>query len=173
MNFHAFERFVARQPLPDDSLGVVHAEEQNSDYESGVALIAGEQWRIRTARITPTKPGAFVAVWKRDDNGSTRPFTVEESLSGLLVFVEDRGEDRAGGRERFGAFRFTPEQLISLGYVSSGPRSGKRGFRVYPSWCTDLNPQALRTQRGQAAAFVEFPSTCAASPAALLGTASR
>lgn len=157
VNFHAFERFVARQPVPDDSSGIVHAEEQNSDYESGVALIAGQQWRIRTARITPTKPGAFVAVWKRDVSGSTRPFTAAESLSGLLVFVEDG--------ERFGVFRFTPEQLISLGYVSSGPSQGKRSFRVYPPWCTQLNPQALRTQRGQAAAFVELPSTCAAGPA--------
>ncbi|MDR6638893.1 MepB family protein [Paenarthrobacter nitroguajacolicus] len=165
MNFHAFERFVARQSSPDDSRGVVHAEEQNSDYESGVALIDGQQWRIRTARITPTKPGAFVAVWKRDNSGSTRPFTAAESLSGLLVFVE------VG--ERFGAFRFTPEQLISLGYVSSGSRQGKRGFRVYPPWCTDLNPQALRTQRGQAPAFVELPSTCAAGPAPATGGASR
>ncbi|MFC8523647.1 MULTISPECIES: MepB family protein [Micrococcaceae] len=34
---------------------------------------------------------------------------------------------------------------------------GKRGFRVYPAWCTDLISQASRTQRAQAAAFSELP----------------
>ncbi|MDQ0634290.1 hypothetical protein QFZ40_002199 [Arthrobacter pascens] len=107
-----------------------------------------EQWRIRTARITPTKSGAFVAVWKRDEGGSIRPFTADESMSGLLVFVEEQ--------ERFGVFQFTPAHLISLGYVSSELHPGKRAFRLYPAWCTDLNPQALCTQRGQAAAFTEL-----------------
>lgn len=126
----------------------VHPEEQNSEYESGIALIGEEWWRIRTARITPTKPGAFVATWTRDDKGKTRPFTVDESQSGLLVFVADG--------EHFGVFRFTSEDLKSLGYVTSGHHPGKRGFRVYPSWCTGLNPQASRTQRAQASAFEEL-----------------
>jgi len=168
VNFHAFHRFLSHQPPADDTQPIVQPEDQNSDYESGIALVSGQWWRIRAARITPTKPGAFVAVWKRDEHGATRPFTAGESLAGLLVFVEDRVE----GEERFGMFRFTPEQLVSLGYVSSSSKAGKRGFRVYPSWCTGLKSQALRTQRGQAAAFVEFPSTGASRPTHA-GAASR
>lgn len=148
MNFHAFKRFISLAPAPADAQPVIQIEEQNSDYESGVALIGKEQWRIRTARITPTKSGAFVAVWKRDEGGSTRPFTADESMSGLLVFVEEQ--------ERFGVFQFTPAYLISLRYVSSELHPGKRGFRLYPAWCTNLNPQAIRTQRAQAAAFTEL-----------------
>jgi len=147
VNFRAFSRFIDFAPSPANAL-VIQAEEQNSDYESGIALIGEDRWRIRTARITPTKPGAFVAVWTRGEDGSTRPFTAEESLAGLLVFVEDQ--------DRFGVFQFTPVHLVSAGYVSSGLRPGKRGFRVYPAWCTDLNPQASRTQRVQAAAFTEL-----------------
>lgn len=129
-------------------LMTVEPEEQNSDYESGVATIDGKQWRVRTARITPTKPGAFVAVWTRSSNGNTRPFAHDETLDGLLVFVE---ED-----DQFGVFTFTPQQLVDLGYVSSSSKKGKRGFRVYPSWCQGLNSQALRTQRAQASAFTSF-----------------
>lgn len=148
MTFHALDRFLAVAAVSDGALSIVQAEEQNSDYESGIALIGKEWWRIRTARITPTKPGAFVALWTRDEGGATRSFTADEAMSGLLVFVEDE--------ERFGVFRFTAAYLISLGYVTSEAHPGKRGFRVYPSWCSRLNPQASRTQHAQAAAFEEL-----------------
>lgn len=148
MNFHAFRRFVTLAPAAAELQPVIQIEEQNSDYESGVAHIGKEQWRIRTARITPTKPGAFVAVWKRDEGGSTRPFTADESLSGLLVFVAEQ--------ERFGVFQFTTAHLTTLGYARSELHPGKRGFRLYAPWCSDLNPQASRTQRAQAAAFFEL-----------------
>ncbi|WP_284974420.1 MepB family protein [Arthrobacter sp. efr-133-TYG-104] len=83
---------------------------------------------------------------------TAKPFTAEESMAGLLVFVEEQ--------ERFGVFQFTTAHLISLGYVSSDLIPGKRGFRVYPAWCTDLNAQASRTQRAQGVAFDElFPGT--------------
>ena len=149
VNFHAFKRFIDLVSAPADAQPVIQGEEQNSDYESGIVRIGTEQWRIRTARITPTKPGAFVAVWKRSENGMTRPFTADESMSGLLVFVAEKA--------RFGVFKFTTADLVTLGYVSSDRYPGKRGFRVYPAWCTDLNSQASRTQRAQAAAFSELP----------------
>jgi hypothetical protein len=78
-------------------------------------------------------------------------FTADESLSGLLVFVEEQ--------ERFGVFQFTKPHLISLGYVSSDLHPGKRGFRAYPAWWTGLNSQASRTQRAQGAAFSVLPQS--------------
>jgi hypothetical protein len=125
----------------------VRPEAQNSDYESGVVQIAGERWHIRSARITPTKPGAFVAFWQRAAEGATAPFTDDDAAAGLLVFVH---ED-----ERRGVFRFTGAHLAELG-VTSGARPGKRGFRVYPKWCTGLNVRAASTQRAQARAFMEY-----------------
>lgn len=125
----------------------VTPEAQNSDYESGIAEIDGELWHIRTARNTPTKPGAFVAFWQRDEAGDTAPFTSEDAAAGLLVFVE-----QAGGR---GVFRFTRHHLADLG-ITTGKRPGKRGFRVYPTWCTGLNRQATTTQNAQAPAFHEY-----------------
>jgi hypothetical protein len=143
MGFNAFADYSARACLAAE----VIPETQNSDYESGIVQIGEEAWRIRTARNTPTKPGAFVAFWQRNVAGNTTPFSDDDPAAGLLVFVEQH--------DRRGVFRFTRAHLTELG-VTSGRRQGKRGFRVYPSWCAGLNIQATITQRAQAPAFQEF-----------------
>ncbi|MCI1643996.1 MAG: MepB family protein [Bifidobacterium crudilactis] len=143
MPFTAFENYASCSGLTV----AVTAEDQNSDYESGLARIQDELWHIRTARNTPTKPGAFVAFWRRCADGTTAPFTSADPSSGLLVFVHHEG--------RRGVFRFTKTHLDQLG-ITAGTRSGKRGFRVYPSWCTGLNASATKTQREQAQAFQIF-----------------
>lgn len=125
--------------------GSPRPEDQNGGYESGTVAIGSELWRIRTARVTPKKPGAFVAVWTRDDSGATRPFGSDEAVDGLLVFVQEE--------ERFGVFRFTASLLESLGITHSSSQPGKRGFRVYPRWSKNLNPQASRAQEAQSTAF--------------------
>ncbi|WP_374948051.1 MepB family protein [Agreia sp.] len=140
--FRAFEAYAIDMGLA----AAVTPEAQTSDYESGVAQIGEETWHIRTARNTPTKPGAFVAFWRREADGTTAPFRDDDPAAGLLVFVAQQG--------RRGVFRFTGAQLAELG-IASGRKPGKRGFRVYPSWCAHLNAQAMSTQRAQAAAFHE------------------
>lgn len=144
MQFSAFEAYAAQVGT---TVSVI-PEAQNSDYESGIAHIGGETWHIRTARNTPNKPGAFVAFWQRDVNGLTIPFDESDPAAGLLVFVEQQGSRR-------GVFRFTGAHLAELG-ITSGGSPGKRGFRVYPSWCAGLNSQATATQRSQASAFQEY-----------------
>ncbi|OCI32910.1 MepB family protein [Oerskovia enterophila] len=143
MQFSAFETYAAE-------VGVTFAatpETQNGDYESGIAQIGGVAWHIRTARNTPTKPGAFVGFWQRAVDGTTTPFSDDDLAVGLLVFVEQQ--------DRRGVFRFTGAHLAELG-ITSGRQPGKRGFRVYPSWCAGLNTQAAATQRAQAPAFEEY-----------------
>ena len=126
----------------------LRCEEQNSDYEAGVVMLDDSLWRLRTARVTPTKPGAFVAAWKRDESGGTTPFTEHDEALGLMVFVRDD--------EQFGVFRFTNPHLLKLGVLASATSTGKRGFRVYPSWSAGLNPQASRTQHRQSEAFIRL-----------------
>ncbi|GJN43838.1 hypothetical protein CAT723_23170 [Corynebacterium ammoniagenes] len=55
-----FEDYVRQHGLNAD----VVPKSQTSDYESGVVTMEGANWHIRTARNTPTKPGAFVAFWR-------------------------------------------------------------------------------------------------------------
>ena len=145
MAFSAYERY--RRQSQTEQAQVV-PEEQGSDYEAGRVALSSGQWRIRTARITPSKPGAFVAVWRRSTSGTAEPFDVSDECDGLIVFVVDG--------HRFGMFKFTRDHLTELGVVQSSHAPGKRGFRVYPSWSTSLNAQAVRTQRAQAKAFVDL-----------------
>lgn len=147
MRFSAFGWYVEHVLGRQDGLVRVEPEEQNSDYESGTTTIDGQRWRLRTARVTATKPGAFVAVWRRSRQGNTEPFPADESVAGLAVFVE-QGANR-------GVFWFTGEHLRELGITSSERQAGKRGFRVYPAWCAGLNREAARSQAAQAAAFVQ------------------
>ena len=143
MQFDAFAVYSAEAGVTAE----VIPEPQTSDYESGVTQFDGEAWHIRTARNTPTKLGAFVAFWRRGSDGTTMPFSEDDPAAGLLVFVNQN--------DRRGVFRFTGAHLSELG-ITSGKRPGKRGFRVYPSWCAGLNPRAETTQRAQARAFQEF-----------------
>jgi hypothetical protein len=143
VDFKAFRMWAGKVGAPV----LVNAEPQSSDYESGLAHVEGSQWHIRTARTTPAKPGAFVAFWRRGEDGETHPFVTEHVASGLLAFVEQQGKR--------GVFRFTVDHLVELGIVSDGG-SGKRGFRVYPPWCVSLNPQAQAVQGMQSPAFEEY-----------------
>lgn len=145
MAFNALARYLSLTPESSANPRLVAVEEQNSNYESAVVQWADQLWRIRTARITNTKPGAFLACWTRNAAGQTVPFSAAEPMAGLIVFVEEG--------EQFGIFKFPREQLHDLGVTSSEISPGKRGFRVYPSWCTALNPQARRTQLAQSSAF--------------------
>ena len=145
MQFRALSKFFDIVGDRYGTPGVSQPEEQNGEYESGTVTIGAELWRVRTARVTPKKPGAFVAVWQRDEAGETVPFTAEEDIDGLLVFIDDAG--------RFGVFRFTALHLESLGVTRSSEYPGKRGFRLYPSRSENLNSQARRTQKAQSAAF--------------------
>ncbi len=145
MQFTAYESFLAIVGDGEGDLGRPQPEAQGGEYESGTAMLGSERWRVRTARVTPKKPGAFVAVWMRDESGDTRPFDTEDTVSGLLVFVREG--------ERFGVFRFTSAQLDALGVTRSDRHPGKRGFRVYPSWSENLNRRAAQTQAAQASAF--------------------
>lgn len=145
MSFSAFQDFVTLVDGRYGDPGEPHAEDQNGDYESGTVVLGTKTWRIRTARITPKKSGAFVAVWCRDEQGDTRPFDSSESISGLLVFVREE--------QHFGVFRFSTDMLERMGVTRSERHPGKRGFRVYPSWSSGLNRHAQKAQRDQVSVF--------------------
>lgn len=147
--FPALWRFVTAGDTDPGAVRLrVTPEQQGSNYEAGVALIDGQLWRVRTARITPTKPGAFVAVWRRAESGDTEPFPETDTVMGLLVFVDDGPMS--------GVFRFSQAHLARLGVTSGPVRAGKRGFRVYPEWCAGLNPTAMKAQADQASAWTSL-----------------
>ena len=103
--------------------------------------------KYRKAKITPKKVGCFVALWKRDSEGKTIPFDASDLFDFYLIEVEDDINK--------GIFVFSKSILIQNKILSSD-KEGKRGFRLYPSWCVSLNSQAMKTQNWQLPYFVNL-----------------
>jgi hypothetical protein len=95
----------------------------------------------RRAKITPTKVGQFVTLWKRNEMGITCPFSESDVFDNLIVFCRKE--------TLLGYFLFPKSVLIEKGFIRSSHHAGKRGFRVYPIWDKATSRQALKTQQWQ------------------------
>ena len=122
------------------------AEEESREYSACTFNLNTISVKFRSAKITPTKTGQFVTLWKRDSSGITQP---HEDSDRIDVFVISVRKDNL-----FGQFVFPKSALIEHGILSTGTKEGKRGFRVYPSWDITTNKQAQSTQRWQLEFFI-------------------
>lgn len=149
----AVQPLVARA-LADRSIEVlsVAPEPDNASYGAQILATSAGTIRIRAGNVTPTKAGVFIAVWRRLESGQTGPFTHSDGVDFLLVTAQEN--------ERAGAFLIPTATLATRSIVSVAGKGGKRGFRLYPPWLTELNPQASRSQRWQA----EFFQTLSTQP---------
>lgn len=105
--------------------------------------------KYRVAKITPTKTGQFVTLWKRMGNGPIEPYNNSDSID--LCIISVRKENL------FGHFVFPKSTLSKHGIITDGGKEGKRGFRVYPPWDKATNKQAQATQKWQLNFFLEIP----------------
>ncbi len=104
--------------------------------------------RFRTAKITPTKIGQFVTLWKRLETGIIAPFENTDSIDLVIINV-------ANGNQ-FGQFIFHKSVLCKQGILTVDNKEGKRGFRVYPPWDKTTNAQAIKTQKWQLNYFLDL-----------------
>lgn len=102
----------------------------------------------RTAKITPTKIGQFVSIWKRNEFGVTTPHHMNDNFDFMIINCESGSLN--------GQFIFSKQILLEKHIISSSLKEGKRGFRVYPPWEAAFNDQARKTQKWQAKYFVDF-----------------
>ncbi len=123
-------------------------EADNAEYGAAISAIGRSPGRFRVGKLTPTKVGLFVTVWRRSLGGSTEPLPAEECIDVLVVCVREDS--------RFGAFAFPKAALVKHGVVSVGGAGGKRGFRVYPPWSATTNRQAKKSQQWQCSYFFEM-----------------
>lgn len=127
----------------------VTAEREGFDYAACTFKINNKTVKFRSAKITPTKIGQFVTLWKRNEQtGETAPYDVADEVDVFIVSA------RSG--ERLGQFVFQKNLLLQQGILSSENAGGKRGFRVYPPWDVTDNPTAKKTQAWQKNYFVEL-----------------
>ena len=125
------------------------AEAESSEYGACIFSLNARNIRFRVAKITPTKTGQFVTLWKRSSEGITQPYDATDPVD---FFVISARKD-----EYFGQFIFPKSILCEKNVFSTNGKGGKRGIRVYPPWDKTTNKQASKTQEWQIKYFLEMP----------------
>ncbi|MCS5349055.1 MepB family protein [Staphylococcus aureus] len=123
-------------------------EKYNKEYEALTFNYKEMIYKSRLAKKTPNKSGYFVTCWTKDEDNYNRPYKIDEFADYLIIAVIDS--------ELNGYFLFPKEALGEKGILASSKYQGKMAFRVYPTWCNDLNRTAQRTQNWQCNYFFEY-----------------
>jgi len=127
----------------------LYAESESKEYDGYRFLLNNKKICYRKAKITPTKTGQFVTLWKRNEKGITTPFDYSDNIDFVIISV--RKDDL------FGQFIFPKAVLIDKSIFSSSSSKGKRAIRIYPPWNITESKQARNTQNWQLDYFLEFP----------------
>lgn len=123
---------------------------ESKEYAACSFVLNGKTILQRVSKITPTKTGQFVTIWKRNDSGITEPFDNLDEFD--FVIITARSESN------FGQFIFPKSVLADKGIITRNGKTGKRGIRVYPPWDVATNMQAVKTQRWQTNYFLTIKS---------------
>ena len=126
----------------------VETELESREYFAHNFELSGQKIKFRTAKITPTKTGQFVTIWKRNEKGITEPFDISDEIDLFIIATRKEAE--------FGLFVFPRNVLYENKILSDKNRDGKRGIRVYPSWDLTTNKQAQKTQLWQTKYFLDI-----------------
>ncbi|WP_333853787.1 MepB family protein [Epilithonimonas sp.] len=105
-------------------------------------------FKFRKSKLTPKKIGQFVTFWKRDSDGKTVPFDINDDFDFYLISIEEN--------ENSGFFIFSKAVLEKQDLISSENKTGKRGFRVYADWHFPNNKQAVKTKDWQTKYFINY-----------------
>jgi hypothetical protein len=119
---------------------------ESKEYGACTFVLNGKTIQQRVSKITQTKTGQFVTIWKRNKDGITEPFDYEDNFDFVII--------TARNDENFGQFIFPKLVLADKGIISRNSIEGKRGIRVYPPWDITTNKQAEKTQNWQTKYFV-------------------
>lgn len=123
-------------------------ESESKEYAACSFNLNEKTVTSRVSKITPTKTGQFVTLWKRNSKGVICPHHINEATD---LYVINCFKEKL-----FGQFIFSKEILLEKGILNSVGKKGKLGFRVYPSWDKVENNQAQKTQKWQLDYFLEI-----------------
>lgn len=124
-------------------------EKESQEYGASAFRMNNLNIEFRIAKITPTKIGQFVTIWKRIGDGPIQPFDMADPFDLIVISVRTS--------THFGQFVFPKTVLSEKGIVSKNEKGGKRAIRVYPPWDIPDNKQANQTQKWQLPYFFEIP----------------
>jgi hypothetical protein len=123
-------------------------EIESAEYSACYFKLNELSVRFRKAKITPTKIGQFVTLWKRLESGVIAPFENTDSIDLVIINVIHDNQ--------YGQFIFPKSVLCEQGILTVNNKEGKRGFRVYPPWDKTTNKQAIKTQNWQLNYFLDL-----------------
>lgn len=123
-------------------------EIESEEYGAFVFEMNNRCIKFRAGKITPTKIGQFVTLWKRDENGVIEPHDLADPVDFFVVSVRSA--------ERLGQFVFPKMILFEKDIISKDGKGGKRAMRIYPPWDIADSRQAKKTQEWQLVHFFEI-----------------
>jgi len=128
--------------------GLINLKVNSESVEYGACSFDLDENKMihRVSKITPTKVGQFVTIWKRNKNSVTEPFDISDDFD-FIAITSKSGDN-------IGQFIFPKLVLVDKGIITQNGKGGKRGIRVYPPWDTVTSKQAEKTQSWQTNYFV-------------------
>ncbi|MCV2484242.1 MepB family protein [Flavobacterium sp. SH_e] len=146
MNFTgaSSDLLLAKETIFDKAsleLSSLQKEAESDEYNAYRFQINNKNICYREAKITPTKTGQFVTLWKRNKTGTIEPFDYSDAIDFVIVSVRKN--------ENWGLFIFPKLILLEKGIFSTQKKEGIRATRVYPSWDETTSKQAQKTQKWQ------------------------
>lgn len=123
-------------------------EDESSEYQACRFKINNKSVLYRRAKITPTKIGQFVTIWKRIGKKPIQPYDRSDDIDLFVVTVKTK--------IYFGQFIFPKAILVKQGVLSIKGVGGKRALRVYPPWDKAKSKQAKKTQYWQLDFFTDL-----------------
>ena len=125
-------------------------ESESKDYLAGSYFVNELKVQLRKSKITPTKIGQFVTLWKRSKGRGIAPYDTKDKIDFFIIQVEKDNY--------LGQFIFPKSILLEKNIFSCNGFGGKLGIRVYPSWDSPISKQAQKTQAWQLKYFIETKS---------------
>lgn len=126
----------------------IKPESESQEYSAHHFQLNKQHIIFRVAKITPTKTGQFVSIWKRNEQGITAPFDIKDDFDFMMIATKTP--------THFGFFIFPKKILHEHRILSDETRDGKRGIRIYPNWDETTNKQAQKTQLWQSQFFLDL-----------------
>lgn len=123
-------------------------ENESEEYSAFRFQLNNKNICYREAKITPTKTGQFVTLWKRNQKGTIEPFDYSDTIDFVIVTVRKD--------QNWGQFIFPKKTLLEKGIFSTEEKEGIRATRVYPPWDETTSKQAQKTQKWQLDYFFAF-----------------
>ncbi len=120
-------------------------EAESCEYGASTFEINQQRIKFRVGKITPTKIGHFVTLWKREKGGPILPLDLLDPIDFVVISVRRV--------KHFGQFVFPKDVLYNQGIISKNGEGGKRAMRLYFPWDNPVSRQAINTQSWQCKYF--------------------